>query len=287
MSGDSDFEKADFTPLAQSEEDAELIQQHPNLKKTQRLFRRNNLIWALLCLELLTICITSVLVGFWLGGKYNRQNQDKYCIRHVSEYSPVLKDVDISFHTVRFNGSLFKENIFRQDASPEVDKAWESLGVDYRAAIISPEKARGSYLSPDQVQISDKYGGGWVANVEGLHHLHCLNLLRKSLYYNYDYYHNLGKGAFKNSDDIVRFHVSHCLDILRQQLMCTVDIGMLGQVWWNRTRPHAYPDFNTQHTCRNFEAVRKWAEDHQAPEDVPNDFLKRPVDMNIVYETLP
>ena len=33
------------------------------------------------------------------------------------------------------------------------------------------------------------------------------NLLRKSLYYNYDHYHAMGKGPFANSDDIVRYHV--------------------------------------------------------------------------------
>lgn len=64
-----------------------------------------------------------------------------------------------------------------------------------------------SGLTPDQVQVSEKYGGGFPANVEGLHHLHCLNLLRKSLYYNFDHYHELGEGAFKNDDIILRFHV--------------------------------------------------------------------------------
>lgn len=44
--------------------------------------------------------------------------------------APLRKDVDISYDAVRFNGSLLKENIFRQPAGPEVDKAWESLGVN-------------------------------------------------------------------------------------------------------------------------------------------------------------
>lgn len=33
------------------------------------------------------------------------------------------------------------------------------------------------------------------------------NLLRKSLYYNFGYYHALGEGAFKNNDTILRYHV--------------------------------------------------------------------------------
>jgi hypothetical protein len=69
--------------------------------------------------------------------------------------------------------------------------------------------------------------------------------------------------------------------------MCTVDIGVLGQVWWKRDDPTAYPDFNTKHTCRNFEGVRKWAEEHQAPEDVPLDYLEPPKNIEDVYEVLP
>jgi len=80
---------------------------------------------------------------------------------------------------------------------------------------------------------------------------------------------------------------AHCLDILRQQLMCTVDIGVLGQVWWDKEQPKAYPDFNTRHKCRDFEAVRQWAEEHQAPEDVPLDYLRPPLSREVVYTSIP
>jgi hypothetical protein len=65
-----------------------------------------------------------------------------------------------------------------------------------------------SGLLESQVQVSPKHGGGYLANVEGLHHLHCLNLLRQSLYFNFDYYSAKGSGAFSNDADVLRFHVS-------------------------------------------------------------------------------
>jgi len=40
------------------------------------------------------------------------------------------------------------------------------------------------------------------------------NVLRQSLYYNFDYYHDRGEGAFKNSDEILRFHVCKCFTAL-------------------------------------------------------------------------
>ena len=44
--------------------------------------------------------------------------------------APILKEVDTSLHAVRFNGSFMKENAFRLDAGPEVDAAWDSIGVN-------------------------------------------------------------------------------------------------------------------------------------------------------------
>jgi hypothetical protein len=132
------------------------------------------------------------------------------------------------------------------------------------------------------------------------------NLLRKALYYNYDYYHALGRGAFVNEDQIVKSHVSkynltsrsdsryptnllkaHCLDILRQQLMCTVDVGVLGQVWWDPEEPKAFVDFNTKHVCRNFEDVRKWAEARQLPEKAPSDYLQPPKPGQYITPAIP
>src|SRR3569833_284290 len=42
----------------------------------------------------------------------------------------------------------------------------------------------------------------------------------------------------------------HCVDIIRQVLMCNVDTGVLGQVWANKDKPAAFPDFNTRHKVR-------------------------------------
>jgi hypothetical protein len=76
-----------------------------------------------------------------------------------------------------------------------------------RAVVVPAKLAPRAGLLPSQVQVNSKYGGGYPANVEGLHHLHCLNLVRQSIYYNYEYYHARGQGAFKNNDEILHFHV--------------------------------------------------------------------------------
>lgn len=76
--------------------------------------------------------------------------------------------------------------------------------------------------------------------------------------------------------------------------MCNVDTGVLGQVWYDQEDPTAFPDFNTKHTCKNYEDIRIWAEKNQVsrsnlwsliqiaantlqepePENLPPDYMK-------------
>lgn len=43
-----------------------------------------------------------------------------------------------------------------------------------RSVVIPESEAEQSGIGKSQVRISQEYGGGFPANVEGLHHLHCL-----------------------------------------------------------------------------------------------------------------
>lgn len=44
--------------------------------------------------------------------------------------APIMDEVDMNFRTIQFNGSFVHENVYRQDAGPDVDEAWEALGVE-------------------------------------------------------------------------------------------------------------------------------------------------------------
>ncbi|CAK7237255.1 hypothetical protein SCUCBS95973_009899 [Sporothrix curviconia] len=222
--------------------------------------------------------ILSLAVGAYAGRLRARSQHslDAACAAHTTQYSPLLDAVDIHYAPVQFNGSFLEETVYRRPGAPDVDAAWEALGVDYRAGVIPAEAGPASGLTLGHVQRADRYGGGFLVNVEGMHHLHCLNLVRKSLYYNYQYYKDMGMHAFQNNDEILQKHVSHCVDILRQVLMCNVDTGVLGQVWYDPAQPAAFPDFHTTHVCKNYDAVRRWAEQLQAPpvDQLPPDYLQ-------------
>ncbi|KAK3302844.1 uncharacterized protein B0T15DRAFT_400731, partial [Chaetomium strumarium] len=166
-------------------------------------------------------------------------------------------EVEKTYSTTTFNGTFMQETIYRRLGSPEVDSAWEALGIDYRPSVIPEQEGHAGGLTKHHVQRAKKYEGGYSVQVEGLHHLHCLNLVRKSLYFNYNHYKTINDDDFDVEEDILKYHVTHCLDIIRQVLMCNADTGVLGQVWTqqsSRRHPHAFPDFNTRHTNTSLSA---------------------------------
>jgi len=57
-------------------------------------------------------------------------------------------------------------------------------------------------------------------------------------------------------------HLSHCLDALRQSLMCSSDITPLPWIW-DQTAREAKEVAEVQHTCRNFEKIQRWALDNR------------------------
>lgn len=190
---------------------------HPTKTPSQRRS------WIATSIMIFCTAVLSALFGAWAGR--NGLDADAFSIQHISEYcmlshrnvvsvgtnnapAPIVSGADMTFERVRFNGSFLKLNAFRQDAGPEVDAAWKSLGADFSAVRIPVSEAAKSNIRADQVKIKEKYGGGFPANVEGLHHLHCLNLLRKSLPWNIEYYKTMKMGPFANDDHILKAHVS-------------------------------------------------------------------------------
>jgi hypothetical protein len=93
------------------------------------LFRAANIGWAVLC-----ACLLGLTIGISAGVAYlvvqGWSSQASTCIAKTSAASPVTRDLDITYHTQQFNGSFMVENIYRQSASPEVDAAWDALGVN-------------------------------------------------------------------------------------------------------------------------------------------------------------
>ncbi|EJT76182.1 hypothetical protein GGTG_06104 [Gaeumannomyces tritici R3-111a-1] len=196
---------AEYSPLVATDDQSESHDDVELAKPCIFAAFRNRL----LIVSIASLFIVSNIMCCLLGAYFGRSTSpavdlDSECSFHTSKYSPILGEVGIKYTDVSFNGSFMRQNIYRRPASPEVDAAWEALGADYRPGIVSKEQGAAAGLGSRHVQRSDKFGGGFFVNVEGLHHLHCL-------------------------------------------------------VWYNPRNVTPFPDFNTRHKCKNFDAIREWA----------------------------
>ncbi|OAL22758.1 hypothetical protein AYO20_11107 [Fonsecaea nubica] len=219
--------------------------------------KSKKLLWLTFCAFVL---IVSNAFTFYGARVYRHSQLDRVCTAHTSQtWSPVEQDVEIHYNSRRFNASFYKESIYRQPASPEVDAAWEELGTELKGIVLSVDEAKRSGLELDRVMVGEDYGGpGYVAFVEVTHQIHCLNLLRRGLWFNYEYYMSNNIAEFADGESIVKLHIGHCLDTLRQALMCSSDTGLLPFVWVGNP-PKQFPDFFREHKCRNFEPILDFA----------------------------
>ncbi|KAF8244400.1 hypothetical protein K440DRAFT_605131 [Wilcoxina mikolae CBS 423.85] len=138
------------------------------------------------------------------------------------------------------------KTIYQGPSSPERDKAWEEL---YNFGISRIPASAASKLVNKTVPIPDD-PGYYVVSLNVFHQLHCVNMIRKRLWSN---------ETFAAEHELMGIeHLSHCLDALRQSLMCSSDITPLP--WkWDEKAGEAKEVAEVQHTCRDFGRIQEWA----------------------------
>jgi hypothetical protein len=179
-----------------------------------------------------------------------------------------MQDLTVRYSSRQFNGSFSGRSPYTEEPGPgsKVDLAWAKLATNARHFRVPEDQAAKYGLHPGHARWSKADGGGYPVLFEFSHHLHCVDLLRQALVWNYDYYVGLGLGPFSNEPKIIKTHTYHCLDMLRQVIMCQPDTGVFGQ-YWVKELNGTFVDFNTVHKCKNFEEIRDWVVQHQVSKE--------------------
>ncbi|KAH9947858.1 hypothetical protein B0H21DRAFT_691091, partial [Amylocystis lapponica] len=166
----------------------------------------------------------------------------------------------VEYETIVFNGTLNYSSIYRGPPSPDIDAVWDKVTHDVYSTSITTDTLLkvGKTVRPSSVKFPEEKGGGYMALYEVSHQLHCLNLLRK---YSYREYYAPITAAFFADPVFFRTHLDHCIEMLRQTLMCNADAGLV-TFDWVAGFPTPYPDFNTLHRCRNFDRIMDWIGEH-------------------------
>jgi Mycotoxin biosynthesis protein UstYa len=109
----------------------------------------------------------------------------------------------------------------------------------------------------------------YAVQLDVFHQLHCLNMIRKRLY--------MTEADVAPDDKLMEMdHIEHCYDSLRQSLMCAVDVTPLTWKWVEKYQT-SKAVLQVMHTCRDFEAVKRWAMERRVAEfnlsvHVPDDW---------------
>ncbi|CEJ87111.1 hypothetical protein VHEMI04306 [[Torrubiella] hemipterigena] len=140
--------------------------------------------------------------------------------------------------------------------SDEIDLAWEELIRGQVVDLIGDE-------AKDWVNKTTRHHGQWYpVGADVFHQLHCVNMLRRNL--NPEYYKPY------NPEPLHTEHMYHCLDYLRQGVMCQSDLTPM-YFEYSAVRHRTRQVQETWHTCRDFDRIQAWslARDYDAHLDGP------------------
>jgi hypothetical protein len=77
-----------------------------------------------------------------------------------------------------------------------------------------------------------------------------------------DYYKTSMPGPDGEAELLGVHHINHCIDAIRQSLMCSADVSTLAWQWSEERNMHMEKG-TILHTCRDFNKIRDWAEEHR------------------------
>ncbi|KAF2722586.1 hypothetical protein K431DRAFT_41535, partial [Polychaeton citri CBS 116435] len=130
--------------------------------------------------------------------------------------------------------------------SRELDQAWDDL-IGNRFFYITDKEAQAAF-GPNFAQYHvTQYGIN--SELDVMHTLHCVNQVRQAV--DSEYY------RIDMEDNFMRYHIDHCLDIIRQAIQCKGDLTIIPTRWFDGIHK-GFIDSDQTHTCRNFEKIREW-----------------------------
>ncbi|PVH93679.1 hypothetical protein DM02DRAFT_504547, partial [Periconia macrospinosa] len=181
--------------------------------------------------------------------------------------APFFNEIDLSFHDVITNGSLEHSpwSIYRAEPSDEVDKAWDRVSEVFYFPIKEDSVKRLGKDPKHAVRVPESWGYGkdlYVAQLDGQHLIHCLNVLRKFSHWDYYYPETWrSNGTWRLQSPIDVAHRSHCLSTLLQHLTCQPSLNVITYNWLDGYKIKPFPDFSIRRKCLDHDQILNWQED--------------------------
>ncbi|KAI0398912.1 hypothetical protein F4802DRAFT_611274 [Xylaria palmicola] len=176
----------------------------------------------------------------------------------------------IGYEVIEPNNAFAHASPYRGPPTPELESEWNKLWM--HGGIRFPEEKL--YLINRTVDLGNNRTlkpwhdgkGGFHAQLEVYHQLHCLNLIRQYTWRDWYYRHPeivRMSGDMLASDVEARMHTDHCIEALRLALMCHGDTTPSITVL-NPDAPRGeMADFSPAKKCRKFDKLQEWSVQNQ------------------------
>ncbi|KHN95575.1 uncharacterized protein MAM_06632 [Metarhizium album ARSEF 1941] len=221
------------------------------LEKRAASRQSGNRTWPWLLFHVALAATYMTLMPFLLPASYTRRGQS--CVAKLNYYSPINEAIQEEYLHVRFNGSLWHDSPYKGPPTAEVEQAWQDL-MAYGTISVTAEDVTRIGHNLTAVQFPPAAGGGYLAVATGTHQIHCLHFVWQD--------HHMAsfpetQATRQGAPDLYERHYEHCVDYIRQTLMCNFDPGII-PYYWVRRHNQPTPDGNTRHKCVNWDALQAW-----------------------------
>ncbi|KAI2618100.1 hypothetical protein GGR54DRAFT_184508 [Hypoxylon sp. NC1633] len=146
---------------------------------------------------------------------------------------------------------------WHQGPSDALDDVWDDLLYSLNIRVANHELDILSLNKTNRVQVTGGNGDDYAGVLGVYHHLHCLNNIRRLL--SWDYYGPKLAGE-KHMEGFSPEHSNHCIDSIRQALMCHANTGIYTTEWDEKTGlPSRIITTNSVTTCVRWDMLSDWA----------------------------
>jgi hypothetical protein len=203
------------------------------------------------------------------------------CILFVLKLRGYLAPINEAVNThafveTRFNGSLWHNSPFKGPPTPEVEEAWHSIMANGMIAVTAEDLLRAGrdkslstaaqFPPPPTKSHSTRENNRYVAVAVGTHQLHCLHYIWQ------DHYSSYFPDVIRKKTqvpDLYERHYGHCIDFIRQSLMCHFDTSLVTYDWvLDHQTPT--PNGNVMHKCVDWDVLQRWLGGRAV--EIPDDF---------------
>ncbi|POR37564.1 Uncharacterized protein TPAR_02205 [Tolypocladium paradoxum] len=216
---------------------------------------------------ILNVILATVGVNLWWRAQHQSCPYMWDSSSQPGAYSPADEAVEYmpKLFNNRFDGDLSPYQGWPTD---ETDARWQDLYN--KGASVRIDKASHDRLLNKTARIPlAGYEQDHLVGLDVFHQLHCLNMIRMAFYprrYNKSMVNPDGTVDFlewmhmgkSNSPPPSTRHSNHCIESIRQSVMCHSDTSTVAYRW-SDTAKVLRPRLDSVHMCRNFTKIREWA----------------------------